>query len=522
MPFYEAWFADLESVKRKIIAALAVCTLVSVLVVLGFKLHRSSAASAYFTLAHATSIPSSAPLTIESVDPAPCLIRGTTGAWDSVDLLNPSVIRFRGHLFNYYSGFDGKVWHTGVALSDDGVNWKKYEKNPIISPSPKDWDVSYISANGSAVLWGQKVLYFYQGVDIYGVTNIGLATSEDGFTFKKLPKPVLTTGRIHTWDSAAVGDPYVIAKDDTLYLYYLGQNERSVQRLGVARSKDGMRWEKLISNPVLDVGAAATFDENGLGEPSVTHVPPYFYLIYTGRDVNENRNVGYAISTDGVNWKKMSTRGLLSSYQRGKWASHVVCDTTLLSKGNGKFLVWFGGGDKPEPAQNLNGEVGLMTLDLGQNRNLSEFDANSEWGVIRARSTDILRGSYGIEGEAGKRFTWVGPKASISLMPEPNQNGKALVVRGWVPAKTVADLTKQSNSTSIFLVAKGQIIAKMNSSRDQEFVISVPYPDWWPLVTQGENIDLEIHASRSFIPVQFGKSTDVRDLALMITTIRFE
>lgn len=260
----------------KIIGVLAVCTLISIWVVFGFKLHRPSV---YFALAQSTSIPSNAPLTIVGVDPIPRLTRGPIGAWDSNDLLNPSVIRFLGHLFNYYSGFDGKVWRTGVALSDDGVNWKKYDKNPILLPSQKDWDVSYISANGSAVLWGQKVLYFYQGVDSCGVTNIGLATSEDGFTFKKLPKPVLTTGHVHTWDSAAVGDPYVIAKGDTLYLYYLGQNERFVQRLGVARSKDGIRWEKLISNPVLDVGAAETFDENGLGEPSVAYVPPYFYLI---------------------------------------------------------------------------------------------------------------------------------------------------------------------------------------------------------------------------------------------------
>jgi predicted GH43/DUF377 family glycosyl hydrolase len=508
--------------KKKIIGVFAVCTLASLLVVFGFKLYRPSVASTYFALAQSANIPSNAPLTIDSVDPTPCLTRGTIGAWDSGDLLNPSVIRFKGHLFNYYSGFDGKVWHTGVALSDDGVLWKKYDKNPILSPSQKDWDVSYISANGSAVLWGQKVLYFYQGVDSYGVTNIGLATSEDGFTFSKLPKPVLAIGPLHTWDSAAVGDPYVIAKGDTLYLYYLGQNDRFVQRLGVARSKDGIRWEKLISNPVLEVGAAGTFDENGLGEPSVTHVPPYFYLIYTGRDAKENRNIGYAISTDGVNWKKMSTRGLLSSEQRGNWASSVVCDTTLLSKGNGKFLVWFGGGNKPDPAQNLNGEVGLLTLDLGQNRNMSEFDANAEWELIRVKSTDILSGSYGIEGDAGKRFTWVGPKASISLLTESNQKEKALVVRGWIPAKEIADVTKQSTPTTISLITKGRTLSRINISKDQEFVISVPCFDLWQLFAPGEIIDLEINASKSFVPAQLGKSSDLRDLALMITAIRFE
>src|SRR5262249_39327385 len=41
--------------------------------------------------------------------PMPVLGRGTPGEWDSGDALNPSVIR-NGELYNFYSGFDGKVW----------------------------------------------------------------------------------------------------------------------------------------------------------------------------------------------------------------------------------------------------------------------------------------------------------------------------------------------------------------------------------------------------------------------------
>jgi predicted GH43/DUF377 family glycosyl hydrolase len=505
---------------KKRIGAIVIFAVAFVLAIVWFQ--NVSVGPKAFELTHSKNIPPGAPLKIENVYQQPVLTRGGAGSWDSIDLLNPSVIRFKEHLYNYYSGFDGQVWHTGVALSNDGVNWEKYDKNPVLSPSPKDWDVSYISANGAAILWGGKVLYFYQGVDVYGVTNIGLATSEDGLTFQKATKPVLTTGPIHTWDSAAVGDPYVIAKGDTLYLYYLGQNEKSVQRLGLARSKDGMHWEKLLTNPFLDVGAAGTFDENGLGEPSVAHVPPFFYLVYTGRDASENRNIGYAISTDGVNWKKMTTKGLLSSDQRGKWASHVVCDTTLLSKGNGKFAVWFGGGDKQEPAQNLSGQVGLLTLDLSQNRDMSGFDANAEWERIPVKPTDILSGSYGIDGETGKRFTWVGPKSHISLIPEQDQKDKALVVRGWVPEKLMTDTTKQSGPNVISLIAKGQTLASINVTSDEAIALSVPWSDLQRISAPGEVLNLEINASRSFIPAQFGESQDKRDLALIITTIRFE
>ena len=36
--------------------------------------------------------------------------------WDSVDVLNPSVVEFNGELYNYYSGWDGQVWRTGMVF----------------------------------------------------------------------------------------------------------------------------------------------------------------------------------------------------------------------------------------------------------------------------------------------------------------------------------------------------------------------------------------------------------------------
>ena len=43
-------------------------------------------------------------------DPSPAL---SPGDWDSVDVLNPSVVHDAGAYYNFYSGFDGKAWHTG-------------------------------------------------------------------------------------------------------------------------------------------------------------------------------------------------------------------------------------------------------------------------------------------------------------------------------------------------------------------------------------------------------------------------
>lgn len=142
-------------------------------------------------------------------------------------------------------------------------------------------------------------------------------------------------------------------------MYYLGMNDVYVQRLGIAYSDDGINWIKYNNNPILDVGAADTFDENGLGEPSVIFKDDMFYMIYTGRNKNEQRNIGLAVSYDGVNFKKMNTQGIFEN--RSDWNSEVICDTTLMLVDD-DIWCWYGGGNVSSPDQELNGKIGVVVI----------------------------------------------------------------------------------------------------------------------------------------------------------------
>ncbi len=209
--------------------------------------------------------------------PMPVLARGTQGAWDSSDVLNPSVVRFGGRYLNLYSGFDGKTWHTGIADSNDGVQWTK--RNRVLSP--EGWEGSYIAANGSAIEYRGELLYWYQAGD---PPRIALARSSDGANWKKQGEAVVPLGPTGSFDERAVADPYVIRRADYFYLFYLGQNRARQQRLGIARSRDGIAWEKSRANPILDIGADGALDENGLGEPAIWTSGSSYWMLYTGRD----------------------------------------------------------------------------------------------------------------------------------------------------------------------------------------------------------------------------------------------
>ena len=264
----------------------------------------------------------------------------------SGEALNPSVVRAdRYGYVNLYSEFDGHTWRTMAAGSDDGFAWQKLRT--VIEPDPRSWEGSYIAANGSALLANDGVWYWYQAGD-KGSPRIGLWRGH------KHPQPVLSYGPYMSWDERAVADPSVLRLGETFYMYYLGQDRASPprQRLGLARSPDGIHWQKLRSNPVLDLD-----DEAGLGEPAVWQFRGFYWMLYTVRRFDETRVLRLARSTDGVHWRKLPPIFAGSA----PWNSRVICDPSVLVEDD-TIRVWFGGGDVARPDENIHGRIGYGLL----------------------------------------------------------------------------------------------------------------------------------------------------------------
>ena len=257
------------------------------------------------------------------------------------EALNPSVLRRSGKLVDVYSLYDGSTWRTAI------------DNRGVLSPDPRTWEGSYIAANGSALEVDGRLWYWYEAGP-RGAHRIGLARD-----FHKLPRPVLDHGPYRSWDERVVADPYVIRVDGYFYMYYLGQ-DRAVpprQCLGLARSRDGIVWEKLRANPILSPGEPGAFDELGVGEPAVFQFRNSYWMLYTGRDAGESRRLGLARSTDGVHWQKLPA--VFSGAHA--WDAKVICDPSVLI-GNSEIRVWFGGGDIARPDENIHGQIGYGVL----------------------------------------------------------------------------------------------------------------------------------------------------------------
>jgi hypothetical protein len=63
----------------------------------------------------------------------------------------------------------------------------------------------------------------------------------------------------------------------------------------------------------------------GLGEPAVWSDGAAYYMLYTGRDRAENRRLGLARSADGVRWERLPSVWGGGS----PWNARVLCDPTV-------------------------------------------------------------------------------------------------------------------------------------------------------------------------------------------------
>jgi len=164
----------------------------------------------------------------------------------------------------------------------------KYASNPVLT-GVASWESAGASA-GSVIWDSDENIYkmWYSGKDQDGFVRIGLATSYNTVNWTKYPgNPVMDVGT--GWQSNMVGGPSVIK--DGLYSYkmwYTGANVSNLGQIGYATSTNGTSWTKYGGgvSPVLAVGSSGSWDENGVLTPCVIwdSSVSMYKMWYTGRD----------------------------------------------------------------------------------------------------------------------------------------------------------------------------------------------------------------------------------------------
>jgi predicted GH43/DUF377 family glycosyl hydrolase len=173
----------------------------------------------------------------------PVLSPGNYGAWDASSVGPGAIIKENGEYKMYYVGWadQNSNWDIGLATSTDGINWTKYAGNPILYGT-SGWEYQIIPA---AIIKINDTYYLYYYGRNLPEYRIGLATSTDGINWERYNgNPILSPTK--PWEGTGVLHPSIINENGIFKMVY---GNSTASGFGVATSTDGINWTKSDGNP---------------------------------------------------------------------------------------------------------------------------------------------------------------------------------------------------------------------------------------------------------------------------------
>jgi beta-1,2-mannosidase len=190
-------------------------------------------------------------------------------------------------------------------------------KDPILKKGVK-WDEKDVF-NPAAIVREDKVYLLFRAEDkigkYAGTSRLGLAVSDDGLHFTKMPAPVFFPDndslKIYEWEGG-VEDPRVVESEDGKYILTYTAYDGNVARLLIATSTDLKTWSK--HGLVLRGKHKNTWSKSGAivaeqnGSRIVAKKVNGKYWMYFG-----DTDLFMATSDDLINWSPVEEDGKLKS-----------------------------------------------------------------------------------------------------------------------------------------------------------------------------------------------------------------
>lgn len=208
------------------------------------------------------------------------------------------------HLFyqTYGNGPKDAICH---AYSTDGVNFIRNKTNPIFSPTG-EWNCGR-AIDAEVILFKDKYyLYFASRTPDYITQIQGVATAPANTNFNKEDWTQACDEAIlapqYPWEGKCVEGASVLQVGDELVMFYAGAYNNDPQQIGVAKSKDGIHWERLSNKPFLPNGDKGSWNYSESGHPHIFKdlKTSRTYLFFQG---NNDHGKTWFISQKEVFWK---------------------------------------------------------------------------------------------------------------------------------------------------------------------------------------------------------------------------
>ncbi|XP_059655824.1 uncharacterized protein LOC132302854 [Cornus florida] len=325
---------------------------------------------------------------------------GSKNSWDGSEIGSPVVKRYIGDdEERWYMWYHGRSDNNasdliGLAVSSNGIHWQRGDGHVqssrdvgLVMNCRENWwafDTESIrpselvimsSPMYSSVYWLYYTGFSSEEVELLESTKIildklewgsndekrnenysagkifkslpGLACSQDGRHWARIEGDhhtgaLFDVGSGKEWDSLFIAAPKVIVhSSDDLRMYYHSFDVKNGHfAIGVARSRDGIRWVK--SGKILGKGTKGSFDEFGAMNAHVVRKQKdgTYLMAYEGVAADGGRSIGLAVSPDGMkNWVRLQDDAVLKPSEEDGWDNKGVGSPCLVQM-EGKSSEW--------------------------------------------------------------------------------------------------------------------------------------------------------------------------------------
>jgi hypothetical protein len=146
------------------------------------------------------------------------------------------------------TGVGSMIWRA-TAPAPTGP-WRA-DPDPVLSGTAGAWDSLGVDFPG-VIRAGDGYLMVYSGSSDRISSRIGLARSVDGIAWTKGPGPIISPGHCGTFDDLSVNQPRLAATPDGYLVAYGGSGQTSADTVVAAStSHDGVTWTCASTHPLL-------------------------------------------------------------------------------------------------------------------------------------------------------------------------------------------------------------------------------------------------------------------------------
>ena len=253
-----------------------------------------------------------------------------------------------GTVFDPYVFCDADVFYMVVSermtgnllllFSKDGIRWEK--RTTVLSAQPNSWE--HVVNRGCLLKVGDAWHLWYTGQN-KGVSRVGHLTNKKLTSFDRTDnnRSVLEANTLK--EGVSVMNPCVLWDEEkrVFRMWYAAGENYEPDAIFYAESKDGDHWEKR-SEPVLAKDEAHEWEKYKVGGCDVKRMSDgryiMFYIGYQNLDV---ARICYALSSDGISWKRPDDN-LVIAPSRESWDADAVYKPAFVER-NGEQFLWYNG-----------------------------------------------------------------------------------------------------------------------------------------------------------------------------------